>query len=176
MEKIIWFWNLVHYNIFIWRNKLSNFLLKPFFLLLGSRAVKRLYEKRGVSDPDLLVKDAILNPVNGSNSFRSGSSMGVLVLLICIAFFQIYTGFFGTKFNTNVLQLPVYIAIILVVNHYTLFKENRYLRYFEEFSKMPREQKTRYGWISFGFILLIVLFLIGSFMFAAYMFRYKNAG
>lgn len=173
MEKIIWFWNLVHFNVFIWRNKMSNFLLYPFFKLLGTQKIRYLYNKRGVSDPDLIVKDAILNPVNGSNSIRSGGFMGVLLLFVCTSFFQIYTGIFGTEINSNIIQLPIYLVIIIIVNHFFLYKDKKYLKYFKEFSSYSKGKKKKYSWICFGFIIFIIIFLIGSFVFETYMFHYK---
>ncbi len=174
MEKIIWFWNLVHYNVFIWRNKMSNFLLYPFLRILRTSIVRNLYNKRGVSEPDLIVKDAILNPVNGSNSIRSGGTMGMLLLLICASFFLIYTGIFETEINTNPIQILVYSLIIIPLNYYSLFKERRYLKYFDEFSNLTKAKKSSYSMICFGFILFVILFFIGSFIFMDYLFHHKN--
>jgi uncharacterized BrkB/YihY/UPF0761 family membrane protein len=74
------------------------------------------------------------------------------------------------------LQLPVYFTIIIIVNYYTLYKEKKYLNYFEEFNSLPKERKTKYSWLCFGFIIFIILFLIGSFMFETYMFHQKSRG
>lgn len=174
MKEIEWFWNLVHYKVFIWRNRVSNFLLAPFFKLLRTSTVRNLYSKKGVSDPDMIVRDAILNPINSSNAVRSGGTMGVLLLLICLAVFQVYTGLFGTELNTNPLQLLVYLAIIVTVNHFLLYKENKYLKYFEEFNGWSNERKRKYGWISFMFIIVIVIFLIAGFKFEVYMLNQRG--
>lgn len=153
---------------------MSNFLSYPFLKLLRTSTVRNLYKKRGVSDPDLIVKDAILNPTYGTNSIASGGTMGILLVFICASFFYIYTGMFETRINTNPLQILVYGLIIIPINYYSLFKENRYLNYFEEFSNLPKEKRNQYSWICFGFILVVLSFLIGSFIFMDYMFHHKN--
>jgi len=175
MEKIIWFWNLIHYYVFIWRNKVTSFLLYPFFKLLRTTAVRKLYNKSGVSDPDVIVKDALLNPNNGSNSIRSGGTMGILLFFICASFFQIYTGIFETTINTSILKILLYSIIIIPINYFSLFKDRKYLKYFKEFSNLPQEKKSKYSLICFGFILLVISFLIGSFAFMIHMiFHHKN--
>ena len=174
MENIIWFWNLVHYNVFIWRNKITNFLLYPFFKFLESSTVKKLYNKRGVTNPDLIVKDALLNSNNSTNSIRSGGTMGMILLLICLSFFQIYTGFFDNTVNFGIIQIIILGLIIVPINYYFLFKQKKYLTYFDEFSNLSEEKRSRYSWVCFGFILLVISFLIGSFMFMDWKFHHKN--
>jgi hypothetical protein len=174
MENIIWFWNLVHYNVFVWRNKVTKFFLYPFFKFLGSSTARNFYNKRGVSDPDLIVKDALLNPSNGTNSIRSGGTMGVLLLFICLSVYLIYTGFFDTKITFDIIHIVIIGIIIIPINYFTLFKQRKYLTYFEEFTNLSEEKSSKYSWICFGFILLVMFFLIGSFIFMDYMFHHKN--
>lgn len=174
IEKITWFWNLVHYNIFIWDKKITNFFLYPFFKLLRTSKIRDLYGKRGVTDPDLIIKDVLLNPRSEVSSIEAGGAMGILLLFICVSFFQIYTGIFETQFCTSIIPIAVCGIIVLLINYFTLFKNKRYLTYFKEFASLSNAEQYKYSWICFGFIIVVISFLIGSFIFAIYMFHHKN--
>lgn len=165
LRKIVWFWNIVHYNIFIWENNLTKLLLYPFFKLLGSSKAKELYNKRGVKNAESLIKDALLNKENSSNSIRAGGIMGVIGLFICLSVFLIYTAFFEKKLNMGIEHLILFGVITFLINYYCLFKDKKYLLYFKEFNSLSKKDVTKYSWISFVFILLVLLFLIESFVF-----------
>jgi len=155
LKKTVWFWNLVHYNIFIWENRVTNFIIFPFYKLLGTNYVKKMYAKRGVSNPDEIVKDALTSSNVGSNIVKAGGVMGALLLFICISIFQYYTGFFEKEINTNPIQLFIYGLIIIPINYFSLFKNRRYLIYFKEFDSLSKRDKTKYSWFSFVFVLVI---------------------
>jgi hypothetical protein len=168
-NKLIWFWNIVHYNLFIFENRVTSIFLYPFFKIFKSDKVKELYNKRGVDNPDLIIRDALMNPDYGTNSIKAGGIMGVIVLFFCLGFFCLYTGFYKEKLDLTIINLLVFGVISLGINYYFLFKDKRYLIYFKEISELSKAEKIKYAWVSFLFILFSVMFLIGSFIYMDYL-------
>jgi hypothetical protein len=169
MKKIEWFWNLMHYNIFIFENKVSSLILYPFLKFLQLNSIKKAYKKRGVVNIDEIVKNAIMNPNNGSNTSTAGAIIGIISLLWLFGFFHLYTGLFLTKLNMSVYVLILLLVIVFATNYIFLFKDNLYVEYFKQFAMMPKHKKIIYGWITFFFIVLTITFLILSFIYMNYL-------
>ena len=161
-KKIIWFWNLVHYNVFIGQNKITNFILSPFFKILRSQKVKNLYAKRNVNNPEAIVKDALLNPEYGSNSTRSFGFMGFLTVCILFSFVFFFEGIFKKTIDFNIFLTLLITALAYAINYYMLLKDKRHIYYFQQFSELEKNDKRKFGWISFIFIIIIILFLVFS--------------
>lgn len=172
-KKLIWFWNLIYYNLFLFENKITNTFLYPFFSLFKSKKVREIYNKRGVNDPDLIVKDALVNPIYGSNSVKAAGIMGVIILFFCLGFFCLYTGFYQRKLNLTIINLLIFGVVAFLVNYYCLFKNKRYLEYFKEFNALSKAERVKYACISFFFILFSLIFLIGSFVYMDYLLHKK---
>lgn len=169
LKKLIWFWNLIYYNLILFENKLTNTALYPFFTLLKNKKVKEIYSKRGINDPDLIIKDALINPVYGSNSIKAAGIMGVITLFFCLALFCLYTGFYQEQLNLTIFNLLTFAGFSFFINYYCLFKNKRYLLYFKEFSTLSKINRIKYAWISFIFILFSISFLICSFIYMDYL-------
>lgn len=172
-KKLIWFWNLIYYNLFLFENKITNGVLYPFFALFKSDKVRELYNKRGVNDPDLIIKDALVNPNYGTNRIKANGIMGVIVLFFCLGFFCLYTGFYKERLNLTIFNLLIFGAIAFLINYYCLFKDKRYLQHFKEFNILSKADRLKYAWISFIFMLFSLIFLIGSFIYMDYLIHNK---
>ena len=61
----------------------------------------------------------------------------------------------------------VYLVLIgvpaVLLNYFVLWKEDKYLTYFKEFEKEPKEVKRKWAWFSFAAIVGVILILITSF-------------
>ena len=172
-KKLIWFWNLIYYNLFLFENKITNVFLYPFFALFKSDKVRELYNKRGINDPDLIIKDALVNPNYGTNSIKATGIMGVIVLFFCLGLFCLYTGFYEERLNLTIFNLLIFGAVAFLINYYCLFKDKRYLQYFKEFNILSKTDRLKYAWISFIFMLFSLFFLIGSFIYMDYLIHNK---
>ncbi|MFY8065740.1 MAG: hypothetical protein ACOVNM_04520 [Flavobacterium sp.] len=168
-NKLIWFWNIVYYNLFIFENRVTSIFLYPFFKIFKSDKVKELYNKRGVDNPDLIIRDALTNPDYGTNSIKAGGIMGVIVLFFCLGFFCLHTGLYEKNLDLTITNLLVFGVISLVINYFFLFKDKRYLVYFKKISESSKAEKRKYAWLSLIFILFAIVFLVSSFMFMDYM-------
>jgi hypothetical protein len=164
LSKIVWFWNLVHYNFFVWEKKITSFVLYPFLKILRNNKVVNFYNKRGVNNPDELVKDALLNPSYGTNSLKSFSFMGILLIFMLFGLIFIFNGIFKKTVSLDIINLLIVTALAYFINYYLLSHNGKYILFFNEFNAMSKNTKVKYGWISFAFILLVASFLVASFM------------
>lgn len=166
MEKS---WNIVHYYAYKVDYKLHLLFNKinPFMLIHKLPFQKRLYEKKGININDEINK-AFKRPDIGISSIRSGGLMYVLVFLICWGTVNFYSAIIQKELNLKFYVFIIFILISFVVNHFLLFKQDKYLSYFKEFEKMEKHEKKKWGWLSLIVIIGIFLYSIGSFVFMSH--------
>jgi preprotein translocase subunit SecE len=51
-----------------------------------------------------------------------------------------------------------------IINEKLLFKNNKYLQYFDEFDREPKKIRYKHAWISLGIILGTITFFVLSFI------------
>ncbi|RQO41571.1 hypothetical protein DBR39_02775 [Chryseobacterium sp. KBW03] len=173
MEKV---WNYVHYTIFNFYKIIYRLLsyIDPFRLLYKIPAIKNFYSKRGIEDMNQFTDDVIFNDkVSGLHSIWAAIQMGGLIILIEYGLFNIFQAVLG-KSLIQIFWEPgssykwIFIIGLLVlpwiINEKLLFKNNKYLKYFDEFDKEPKKIRHKYAWISLGIILGIITFFVLSFI------------
>jgi hypothetical protein len=176
MKNITWYWNMIHYCVYLFFInifKLMNYI-NPLNYVLKIRRIKQSYSKRGVDDIETLISTVSNNPKTGINSIHAGGLMIGLTGFLLFGIFDYSQLLFSTslddlvfKNQTNgMLFLLALIVPSLLFNYFTLFRGNRYLTYFKEFDKIEINEKKKYYWMSFIIILFIVAFFITSFKFA----------
>lgn len=182
MERV---WNYVHYSIFKAYKLLYKLLsyIDPFKLLYRIPAVKRFYARGGIDDMNKFTDEVAFNDKrSGLWSIWAGSMVGGLLIFFEYGLFNIFQLIIGKSLiqyiwgGSNLYWL-VFIAGLLIipyiVNEQLLFKNDKYLKYFEIFEKEPTKMKRKWTFISFSVILGIVLFFILSFLPLSYIFLTK---
>jgi hypothetical protein len=179
MEKIYWFWNLVHYCIFKFEKRASFYINLPlkwvFSQFFEISFIKQGLKKRGSSKEDIFKEsENVLNNSNsGLNIMISGIQMGGILVLIEYALFNFVQGiieksYIQTIWENDLFKFLFILSLLIlpgIFNYFVLFKNNRYLRYFEKFKKSSHSDKLRYSRLTFGFVICVILILIGSFRF-----------
>lgn len=166
MEK---FWNIVYYYAYRADYKFHLLFNKinPVFYFYKLPFAKRHFEKMGIN-PVTEVNKAFRRPDIGLSSIFSGGLMYILVFLFCFGIVNLYSAITQIELNLKLYHFIALIIISFIVNHFLLFKHDKYLNYFKEFEKMEKTDKMRWACISLGVILIILLFSIGSFVFLNY--------
>lgn len=158
------FWNIVHY--FVYRADFKLHLLfnkiNPFMLIHKLPFQKKLYERKGINIENE-INEAFKRPDIGLSSIRAGGFMHVLVLLICFGLVNVISGLVQMHIRLRLYHFMIFVVVSLVVDHFLLFRQNKYLTYFKEFEKMSHGEKKKWAWISLGAIIGIIGFFIGSF-------------
>ena len=91
-----------------------------------------------------------------------------LIVLLCFGIELLYEGLFQTGDLLTKYHVVGFVVLSFVVDYFLLFKHDKYIGYFKEFEKMEKADRKRWAWISFGVILGILFFAVGSFLFMAY--------
>lgn len=176
MKNITWYWNLLHYNLFIWyqnAHKIFNYI-NPFSHLFKIPFVKKFYAKNGVDDMKQHIETRIFHDKEkGINSVWAGIQIGGLFVIIEYGIFNIIQGLIGkslihTIWEDNIFAIVFVILLVGIAglfNYFALFKSDKYLIYFDEFEKWPKIKRVNYGWGCVMAVVLIIIFLIISFYF-----------
>lgn len=139
--------------------------INPFMLIHKLPFQKRKYKKEGI-DIYREMNEAFKDPNSGISSMRAGGLMFGISALFGIMLFNIFDAIFKDSIDDLfmfVITIPFFIII-----YYLLFHKDKYLIYFEEFEKKPKQWKKKWAWVSFISFFLVVLFLIESFNFYGY--------
>jgi hypothetical protein len=163
------FWNLLHYCIYELQlnfHKLFRFI-SPIYYLYKVPLIKRYFEKKyGTDDMAQYVDDAVFDdPRSGQTIVWAGIQMGVIMISIQIIIFNIVQAAIGENLNNYIFDNEKYklvfilalVTIAGIVNYNVLFKDKKYLLYFEDFNKISRRTITLYSiLILLGYIALII--------------------
>ncbi|WP_292010653.1 hypothetical protein, partial [Chryseobacterium sp.] len=116
--------------------------------------------------------NAINNRIYGQNTIFAGIHMGGLIILIEYGLFNILQAILGKSLiqifwepGSSYKWIFVIGLLILpwIINGQLLFKNNKYLEYFEEFDEQPVSVRRKWAWISLGIIIGIFAFFVLSF-------------
>lgn len=163
---------MVYYFLNKWEVMTQNIFNYPILLLLRNDKVKKLYAKRGVENPEAVVKDAVNNPKTGTNSIIAGIHMGGLLVMLEYSIFNFIQAFIGESlvqyFFKDVISFVFFLITFLlpagVINHFLLFKNDKYLKYFKKFDKAFKNNGRKYGWRSFFIVSFFYLLVVCSFI------------
>jgi hypothetical protein len=167
MELLVKLWQRLHYYVFEF-NKFTqlNIFGLPVLLFLKNGFVKKIYNKRGVANPDKIVKNALVDKKNSTIIWLSDVFMCILLILVLFSILNIASAL-SNKILLGSLNKAYFLIVCLVpsigLNYYLLWKNDKYLTYFIEFDKEPKAVKRKWAWISFGVVVGIILLLIASF-------------
>jgi hypothetical protein len=172
MKNLVWYWNMVHYFLNKWEVVTQSIFNYPVLLLMRNDKVKEMYAKRGVQNPEEAVKHAVNSSKTGTNGIIAGIHMGGLLVMLELSIFnfiQVIAGKFLIQYFLKdafsvMLLLIVFLVPAGVVNYFILFKDDKYLRYFNKFDKTLKGKNRKYGWISFFIVLSFWLITILSFV------------
>ena len=163
---------MVYYFLNKWEVMTQNIFNYPILLLLRNDKVKKLYAKRGVENPEDVVKNAVNNPKTGTNSIIAGIHMGGLLVMLEYSVFNFTQAIIGKSliqyFFKDVMSFVLFLVVFLVpagiVNYFLLYKKDKYLKYFKKFDKTFKNNSRKYGWKSFFIVMSFYLLVVISFV------------
>lgn len=169
------FWNYIHVTIFNAFKTIHNYLtiIDPFRLFFNIPFVKKIYARRGIHNPNEMIDNIVLkNEKTGLYSIWAGIQMGGLLVLIEYGLFNILQAILGKPLIQYVWESNLYkwvfIIVLLimpwVINNQLLWKDDKYLKYFEQFDQETKKVKTKWFLISLAVIIGITVFFILTFV------------
>tara|TARA_B100000809_G_C14863425_1_gene432779 strand:- start:127 stop:633 length:507 start_codon:yes stop_codon:yes gene_type:complete len=139
-------------------NKINIFLLLykiPFIK-------KRMKNKYGIENPLEYYNDFLLNKEYGfSQRFVFGAFFGI-ILIILLTICVLTNKLLQLNLDFENYYLIILGVIAYIFSHLLVFKNKTYLDYFEKFEKWSLIRKRVNIFLSFIFIILVFLSLIGS--------------
>ena len=162
-------WSMIHWVVYKcdYRLRIASLKINPIVYIYRLPFFKEHFRKMGI-DPIEEVNKAFIRPDVGLSSIVAGGVMYSLFFMICFGFVNLYSAIKQIELNLQLHHFIVLGSPSLIVNHYLLFKHDKYLAYFTEFEKMEKAEKMRWAWICLGVVLCILLFTIGSFAYMVY--------
>ena len=174
MERV---WNYVHYNIYLFEVNASKIIGYPisliFNLIYKISFISEGLKKRNSSRQEIRAArdNAINNRRYGQNITIAGIQMGGLLVLLEFSLFNLIQAGIGKSLIQYVwgannpikwLFLIGFLLIPYLINNQLLWKNDKYLKYFKEFDKQPKEIRRKWALISFGIIIGFILFFVLS--------------
>jgi hypothetical protein len=160
MENIL---NILHYCIYKahYHSHLLFNKINPFRLIHKLPFQKRRYQELGI-DIEGEINEAFGNKTYGLSIMVSGGAiMGILFLLImALALLMIKVAKLNIILTTP--HFIVFTSISLVMCYFLVFRNDKYLKYFKLYEKLPRNKKIHYGWLSLIFTVAVLLLFILS--------------
>jgi len=131
--------------------------INPFRLIHRLQFQKRRYEKLGI-DIDKEIDRSFGDKKFGLSIMVAG---GMLWGVLNIFFFALLLLFNAMVYGT-MLHVIIVSALSGIICYFFVFRNDKYLNYFDEYEKCPKVEKLKYGWITLGSIVAIcLLFYIG---------------
>lgn len=164
MKKLETFWNTIHYFDYRFELKVQNFL-RGGGTYRQPASNPEIQKQRDIEKE--IFEKVFKNPRYGFSSVMAGNFIFGLAVIIGGGFFFILMGLLKYLNGTDInVALFVVICIIPFVSltYYYVFHKDKYLKYFKEFDKKPKDWKKKWKWISFFTVISIILFLILSFV------------
>jgi hypothetical protein len=162
MKKIEVTLNILHYCVFRAHYKLHLLANKvnPFWLLAELPFFKRRYEQLGV-DIHKEVNIAFGDKNTGLSVMVAG---GVLLAVLFFLFFGITNILMNLMSDNASLSSGYFIVfgvLSAIVCYFFVFKKDKYLLYFKKFEGWTKSESRKYGWISFIFIVGVLIMFLG---------------
>jgi hypothetical protein len=166
MNKVLLFWQRLHYMVYKFNCFTQIYVFGlPVTLLLKNKYIIEQYKKRGVKNPEEILKRTLTNPQTSTVNWLTDGIMILLFGLIAFSILNFVTVIAGYMIWAD-WSFLIFLLIAgvpsVIVNYYALWKNDKYLVYYKEFEKQSKEEKRKWAWISFISILLIILILVLS--------------
>lgn len=165
MEKIEFGLNAFHYSIYFIHNEmhLAFNKINPLRLIHKLPFQKRRYEKLGI-DIDKEIYKAFANKQSGiSVTVAGGALMGILFFLI-MGGVHLIIKILSLNIIFNIAYFIVFVAISVIISYFCVFKEDKYLKFFDEFEKWSKLEKRKNAYLCIGFIVGTAIIFFGSFI------------
>ncbi len=163
MKKIEFYLNVLHFCFYRLHYKSHLFFNKinPFHIIHNLPFQKRKYEELGI-DIHKEIDKAFGDKTGGLSILVAG---GILLAALFFFFLAIINLFIGLADLNVSLSKEHFITCCILsagLSYLYIFREDKYIEYFEKFEKWSKVDSRKYIWLTFGFIVLVGLLFIVS--------------
>ncbi len=145
-----------HYKLHLFANKIN-----LFHLIHKLPFQKRKYEELGINIYKEIDK-AVGNKEYGiSMTVAGGALLGILFFFI-LADLNILLKLLSGNITLSAEHFISCGILSVALSYFFVFKNDKYLSYFEQFEEWGKADKSKYGWLTFAFVLLVFCLFILS--------------
>jgi hypothetical protein len=166
MQKIEKILNIIHYCIYKldYRLHMLSNKINPFLLLGKIPAVKKKFEEKGTTYLDV-ANEIWTDKRFGFGIMLAGGGLSIILFLQILSIYDIMNAFFGHPFKSSLQPFVLCLIFTYLTCHYTVFQRDKYIKYFKQFEKWSKQEKWKYGILSFCYTVGVIILFIYSFRF-----------
>ncbi|ELR68095.1 hypothetical protein C900_01155 [Fulvivirga imtechensis AK7] len=138
--------------------------INPFVLIGKLPAVKRKFEEQGTTLLDTTNK-IWTDKRFGFGIMISGGAIVGFIMFFLWGLISTFLGYLGVYFFVKPIYVFIYVILSYTLCHFTVFKGEKYIKYFKKLDKRSKSEKWKYA-------LLSLLFVVGSVALWLYSFRF----
>ena len=146
----------LHYNLHLFANKIN-----PFHLIHKLPFQKKKYEELGI-DIHKEINKAFVNKEYGLSMTVAGGALIGILFFFFHAVLNILLKLLSGSITLSVVHFILCAVLSVALSYFFVFKKDKYLRYFEQFEGWGKVDKSKYGWLTFAFVLLVLCLFILS--------------
>jgi len=172
MKYLLRFWNLIHYCFYKLQLGFHKMIwaISPVKLMYKVPFMKRIFFRRtGIKDmADYADNIVFYNRQAGIAVKWAGIHMGCLFIVLLMFLLNLIQLLIKKDFLTpieknqydNIIAILSLVIIAGIVNYHAIFKDKNYLKYFEEFEKIPQRSQLLYCFLcAIGYPLIVFITL-----------------
>lgn len=169
-SNMILFWNIIFYFIYRAINNVFLFFIRinPLMFLYRSPYGKKHFENMGIEDPMGELNKAFERPDIGLSIMYAGGVIYFLLVMLIFGFINYFSALVTKETDLQFYHFFIFLCLSFILNHFLLFRKDKYLKYFKKIKKMNKKEKILWAWITFFVVMGILIFVIGSFVAMSY--------
>lgn len=164
MKKMAYFLNILHFCLYRFDYKLhllSN-KINPFRFLAEISFVKKRLEEKGVRNIQKEIDKAFGNKEFGLSVMVAGGALIGILFFFFLAVLNISLKLLSENPTLSNVHFIFCGILTVVLSYFFVFKNDKYLKYFEIFEGCGKADKRKYSWLTLAFVLVVFCLFVLS--------------
>ncbi|HEY5587449.1 MAG TPA: hypothetical protein VIK86_00675 [Candidatus Paceibacterota bacterium] len=146
-----------HYKLHLFANKIN-----PFRYIAKIPYVKKRLEEKGVINIENEIDKAFGNKEYGLSMTVAGGALIGILFFFFLASLNILLKLLSGNITLFAVHFIFCGILSVALSYFFVFKKDKYLKYFEQFEGWGKADKSKYGWLTFAFVLLVFCLFVLS--------------
>lgn len=146
-----------HYKLHLFANKIN-----PFRYLARISYIRKRLEEKGVANIEDVINKAFRSKEYGLSTTVAGGALIGILFFFFLAALNILLKLLSGNITLSAVHFIFCGILSVALSYFFVFKKDKYLIYFEQFEEWGKADKSKYGWLTFAFVLLVFCLFILS--------------
>jgi len=147
----------LHYKLHLFANKIN-----PFRYLAKIPSVKKRLLEKGIANIEDEINKAFGNKEYGLSMTVAGGALIGILFFFFLAVLNFLLKLLLGNIPLSAVNFILCAVLSVALSYVYVFKNDKYLRYFEKFEEWGKADKSKYGWLTFAFVILVFCLFILS--------------